>query len=654
MPVPLPAWLADAADAIRQLADRPWTLFALLLAFNAVARPCSTTAHDARLYSLQALNFADNGAYADDVFLRYGSQDQFTVFSHIVGPIVAAIGVRAAFFALYLIFNTLFIFALFRFIRALVDDALIATLALVYLVTAPLHYGGHGIFTVHEQFFTPRLVGTTMTLFALERMLKHQFTLAFVLLITGVLMHPLMAFGGVMIWAGYTAATLLPSRVLGGLIVAATVGGAIVLSIPEIGWRLFGEIDDDWHHLIRIAVGYNYPDTWTAKDWLNLGVSVALPIAACLTLYRDDPRRQQFLWIVTYAGAIGFLTTLFASMLPYALLFQGQPYRVLWILKVLQIPLGFLLIQRWSSETSLLTSILGLALVGYFCLIHWISQELLLFVIAVPVSIFIGRIREESWWYATARGFVFGALCWMLFRLGFFLAQRESITQQFDLNEIVLFDLVSPIFLLVVLIASTRQWDLNIVTVRWAALAVAIATPAALFAAEASTSTRDHHTRLGRDIALIRDFIREHHADSGRVPAVYCSLGRADLIWIDAHATSYFGIMQTAGVMFNRQTAAEIDRRALLVNKFEMHRERQTGPFMDDVKKVGMENLFQIPFDSPEPTVADLVRLCHEPGLDYVVVPHEFPGLYSASNGRVYLYECYKVRAACGLAFAGK
>src|SRR5260370_27260761 len=84
MPVFIPAWLTSASDEIRRLADRPWTLFLLLLAMNSVGRPCSITAHDARLYSLQALNQAQNGTYADDVFLSYGSQDHFTPFSRLV------------------------------------------------------------------------------------------------------------------------------------------------------------------------------------------------------------------------------------------------------------------------------------------------------------------------------------------------------------------------------------------------------------------------------------------------------------------------------------------------------------------------------------------------------------------------------------------
>ena len=121
----------------RRLAERPWTLFLLLLALNAIARPCSITAHDARLYSLQALNQAEHGAYADDVFLRFGSQDQFSLFSQHRRPVGRALGLRPAFFLLYLVFNTLFIVALFSLVRALIDDSLISTLALIFLVTAP-------------------------------------------------------------------------------------------------------------------------------------------------------------------------------------------------------------------------------------------------------------------------------------------------------------------------------------------------------------------------------------------------------------------------------------------------------------------------------------------------------------------------------------
>jgi hypothetical protein len=631
------------------LADHPWTLFCLLLAMNALARPCYATAHDAHLYSLQALNQAENGAYAADVFLCYGSQDQFTLFSRVIGPLVAAIGVRAAFFLCYLICNTLFIFALFRLVRTLVADPVIATLSLIYLVTAPLSYGGFDIFTVHEQFFTPRIVGTTFTLFALERMLGRHFVQALLLLIAGSLMHPLMAFGGAMIWAGYLACTYLPTRVFAGLLIAALLGSAAVLSIPAVGTQLFGTMDADWHQMIRVAVGYNYPDTWTLKDWLNVAVSFAVPIAACRALYQGDPEHRRFFAIVALAGAVGLVATLAASFLPYALLFQGQPYRVLWILKVFQVPLGFLLIARWSHDPKARFAALGL--LAFFCVTHYLPPELAIFAIAVALSIGVSRLQEETepnaWWYAAARGLVLGALAWMAYRWWFLLGERETIVAQFDFNEWLLFDMISPFFWLVGL-CVTAAWMEKPATWRvalGAAVAIAIVTPVALFAAEASPEFRRDHTRLGADVELVRDFVKAGNHGSRRSTVYWC-LGRTDLVWTDVGANSYFGILQTAGVMFNRQTAAEIDRRVVLVARFEMARQRGVGVFLDEEKKVGMENLFKIPYDSPLPSQEDLVRLCQEPGLDYVIIEQEFPGLYSASNGRIFVYECYKVKGS--------
>lgn len=646
-----PSWMSNAAVAIRGLADRPGMLFALLLALNAVARPCSVTAHDARLYSLQALNQAEAGAYASDVFLSYGSQDQFSLFSAIVGPMVATLGLRLAFFALYLVFNTLFLLALFRLVRALIDDPVISTLALVFLDTAPLSYGGHGIFMVHEQFFTPRTIGTTLTLFALERLLHKQFAFAFALLLVGSLMHPLMTFGGVLIAVGFVACSWLPTRVFAGLLVAATLGCTLVLALPAVGTRLFGSMDDDWHQLIRVAVGYNYPDTWQAKDWLNLAVSFALPVFACTTLFRDDPLRRRFFLIVILAGVAGLLVTVAASMLPYALLFQGQSYRVLWILKVLQVPLGFLVIVRGSQSSVRGEKMAALALIAFFCVTHYVTQELLIIAWIVPLALAYSFLFERAtqpdwWWQAIARSFVLGSIGWMAFRWCFYLSQRDVFAQHFDLSEWLLFDLVSPIacILAVCFLAQALPTDRAIAKPQLAGafLVIACVTPLGFFATENSEAFRRDHTCFGSDIAFVREFV----ARRGEHPTIYSAFGRPHLVWIDARANSYFDIIQTAGVMFNRRTAQEIDRRAELVGKFEMHGQRDKELFLDDAKKAGMENLFKVPFDCPEPTSADLTRLCQDPGLDLVVIPQEFPGLYSAANGRVFVYECRKIRAA--------
>lgn len=658
-----PFWLSKAAEAIRGLAARPGTLFALILAMNAIGRPCAFSAHDARLYSLQALNQAEDGAYADDLFLSYGSQDQFSLFSHIVGPAVALIGLRATFFLLYLVFNTLFVLGLFRLVRALIDDTVISTLSLIYLVTAPLFYGGGDIFMVHEQFFTPRTAGSAFTLFALERLLRQRYLSAMLLLAAGLSVHPLMTFGGVLIWVGCAACRWLSPRLVLGGCIAATLAGMAILCTPALATSLFGAIDDEWHQMIRLSVGYNYPDSWALKDWIVICVSFAAPIVASVWFYRDDPVRRQFLLVVAGAGVVGFLTTFVASLSPYALLFQGQPYRVIWILRVLQVPLGFLVIANSAQADTVVKRIPALALVGFVCVTHGVHLELQIIALMIAASLVFFWLRRETaersedWWYALARGLVLGAIAWMAFRWWFFLSQRETFLRFYDLTEWMLFDLVGPMAWIVGFCLASAWWaqaESRMRTLSWAAVGIAVIVPIALFAAEATPSFREKHTRLGGDMALVRDFVAQHHDGTGKHPSIYASFGRPDLLWIDVKATSYFDILQTAGVMFHRRTGEEIQRRVLLVNKFEMARQRQEEIFANDAKKSGMENLFRMKWDDPEPTQDDLARLCADPGLDFVVIPQEFPGLFSASNGRIYVYECQKVRTKFGFTFSAR
>ena len=102
-----PTWSDRVCQAIDRLAAQPSLLLCVLLALNALARPYAGIAHDARLYSAQVLHQLEPESYSDDLFFRYGSQDQFSIFSRVAAPIVNLLGLQAAFFAIYFLFNGL-------------------------------------------------------------------------------------------------------------------------------------------------------------------------------------------------------------------------------------------------------------------------------------------------------------------------------------------------------------------------------------------------------------------------------------------------------------------------------------------------------------------------------------------------------------------
>ena len=77
-----------------------------------------------------------------------------------------------------------------------------------------------------------------------------------------------------------------------------------------------------------------------------------------------------------------------------------------------------------------------------------------------------------------------------------------------------------------------------------------------------------------------------------------------------------------------------------------MERFREDEAFINDEFKEALARLFGVEFDCPAPNADDIARLCHEPGLDYVIVHQEFPGLVAAGNDRIFIYECQQVRAA--------
>ena len=91
--------VADSAESTVAAGStrlRDWAISCLAVASWFISRPYEGIYHDARLYTLQALGRLHPQSLGQDVFLRFGSQDAFTLFSPIYAAAIRVLGVEDA------------------------------------------------------------------------------------------------------------------------------------------------------------------------------------------------------------------------------------------------------------------------------------------------------------------------------------------------------------------------------------------------------------------------------------------------------------------------------------------------------------------------------------------------------------------------------
>ena len=115
-------------------------------------------------------------------------------------------------------------------------------------------------------------------------------------------------------------------------------------------------------------------------------------------------------------------------------------------------------------------------------------------------------------------------------------------------------------------------------------------------------------------------------------------------VWFKLRKNCFFSWQQTAGSMFNRETACEAARRAKLVAQLDLgtHTALQWG-----VRDRELESLIKLyGVNSLEVALEgkDLIRVCQDPEVDFVVSRLGVNNLYRATNGRWFVYDCAAVR----------
>jgi hypothetical protein len=648
------AWYRDLRGVLEVLAERRPLRLAVLLGVNALALPYGNLVHDAELYAFLVLNRVSHGAFSTDLFLRFGSQDQYTPFSPVAAHVAAVIGIEWAFFLFFLIFNTSLVVASERLVAMLIEEPVLRTLTQLFVVMSPLPYGGFGVLHVQENFFTPRIIACALGLFGLGAILRQRYMAAFILSAVATLAHPIMGFGVVMLLVIVVGMECFPRRIaVAGFGVGLTIG-LIGLTYLPFGRALFGTMDPEWLTIVRQGSAYALLGGWTVSDWARTIVALGLVSGAAFVLRHECPLRARVLLAATLTAIAGLGATAAADRLLYRLLIQAQPYRAIWMIHVLQVPAAaFLAWRAWRSGGW--GRVGAVMLLGLVSLMDFAVPEIVLPLTAVPILLILQKRlgiprSPETLAAVIAVSLIVGLTAWGLLRLQFAMTRARDLLAVMD---VILYvrtltgcvpRFVWLVLVLAVLSRLTRQARaIGAVTVL--AITIAGATHVTAFGISQVPSLRARLRPDGADVDFVRRFLRERYASETPPLTVYAGAwGAIGYVWLDLRAQNYLAATVTN---FSRETAFETRRRAHIIRAFELERYRGMHGLIAEAVRPLIAYFYAPEQPAPSPTVSDLRRLCRpDEGVDVAVLSQHFDALASADNGRVFIYECERVRAA--------
>ncbi len=520
----------------------------VLLGFGlwALARPYGGLVHDSRLYALQALGRLSPDSLGQDVFLRFGSQDAFTIFSPAYGAAIAVFGLDDAALLLSLAGHLWWFGALAAVATRMLGPA--RGLAAVALVAGlPGFYSAWDVFRYAEPFLTPRLFGEAAVLTGVALLIRQHRAMAAGFMLLGMAIHPLMSFPGLLLWAGAVLparlAWALPSAVISGTVLAL----AIALVIPAYPLIQF---EAEWLELVRLRSPFLSMADWNADSWKT----AAFPLVA-LWMFRDawtDQPSRRVLGVTLVIGVLGLAVTLLgATLTNVVLITQGQAWRWTWIASVLVVIAGVRAVPVLARQGPGHASALMLLAISWL-LAGWPALG---FACLAALTLRLGsRLRERSRRHLQL--VVTAVLCatilqWLMTRgwPGADASQQGALTGLTEALKAFSSGGVSTI-----LIVSACFWAIGRPSSR--RLATILVATFALAAGSYSFAGWSSQGYLASDDRVLSEWQMV-------IPAT------AEVFWPDDPGASWFLLArrayvsaeQTAGILFSERAADEIRRR---------------------------------------------------------------------------------------------
>ena len=221
----------------------------------------------------------------------------------------------------------------------------LAWLSVGLLIVIPPHYGAYQVFKVGEEFITARLPAEAVLLTAMAAFMHGRRTWAYLLVLLGGLLHPLMTIPV----AAVLTLLALPERHIPRVLAIAAAAVALACLIAAL--KPIGPValmDDAWLQVVHLRSNYLFLEHWPARSFERV-ILVLTTLGFMFAASRDAAVRRlvRSVGIVTIGG---LLATLLTQVVPIVLLMQIQPWRSLWVATVVAIlVLPLLIASVWRD-----------------------------------------------------------------------------------------------------------------------------------------------------------------------------------------------------------------------------------------------------------------------------------------------------------------
>jgi hypothetical protein len=344
----------EKAAAPRALRLQALAAALLIAALWLIARPYRGVRHDGILYLGQTLAHLLPGTIGRDLFLAFGSQDRYSVFSGVMAPLVRLVGVASSQVIALFVCEGVFMSGCWLLTAGL-PSRLLRWCSLLSLVSlAHTYAGGGGQLGFAEPFLSGRSGAEALVVVALALYLRGRTAWAMPCTLAALALHPLITLPALAtLWI---ALCLQDRRWIAALALLAMAGlaGAFGLAPFDGLWRRY---DADWWTNVVAANPNVFFSAIQVQDW-GTAVFDFLVLYLAFRLLEGTALARLIKALAICTAVLTATWALGADLLHDVLLTQLQVWRVYWLVHLLALLLLPLALQdlwrrgaigRWAA-----------------------------------------------------------------------------------------------------------------------------------------------------------------------------------------------------------------------------------------------------------------------------------------------------------------